>query len=494
MRPMMHTSRRDWRLFALIGLALAGLLVYTLLTLRFPIETSLRLPRSHVGSLTQHRWTMALMLACAGIALHSSYIAAVMLCWDASGVERLLPIVWGYGVAAAAVLVLLWPVTSTDMFDYIFRGHMAAQYGANPYIVLPNRFRTDTLFVYLGWPNAPSAYGPLWELMSARMAAIGGTSVWSNLLLHKGLAIATFLACGALIARIAGEAGPKARLLGSALWLWSPLAIWEIAAIGHNDGFLVLSLLLAVWATAHGRYNWATAALVIGGLFKFLPFIVLPLVVAHAMRREQPWSRRLVALLEMGAIVFCLTVLSYAPYWEGLATLRNIALREKFLNAAPLSLVTYTLSQWWAIDTVRPRVSLIGSMLLGAGILWQMRQIWRHGRDLRTACFGLLVWYLVIASQWFQPWYVLWLLALLAIKPAREHFGWIETWALSGQASYLLAYFILFWLGWAGNELRGQILYFLIIFVPPLIVWWINRSRQRMQPSPASGSPPVPAA
>jgi hypothetical protein len=122
-----------------------------------------------------------------------------------------------------------------------------------------------------------------------------------------------------------------------------------------------------------------------------------------------------------------------------------------------------------------------------------MWQIWRHNRDLRTACFGLLIWYLVIASQWFQPWYVLWLLALLAIKPSRDQFGWVETWAISGQASYLLAYFILFWLGWPGNQLPGQILYFLVIFVPPLIVWAVTRPRQRPQPTRAGDSSPVPA-
>ncbi len=489
---MMLTGRRDWRPVALIGLAFAGLLIYALLVLRFPIETSLRLPRSHVGSLTNRSVRMALVLACAGIALHGSYIAAVLLCWDAPSVERSLPIVWGYALAAGAVLVLLWPATSTDMFDYIFRGRMSAEYGVNPYLVLPNRFKDDPLYQYLGWPNAPSAYGPLWELMSARMSALGGASAWRNLLLHKGLAVVTFLACGAVIAHIAGEAGRQARLLGSALWLWSPLAIWEIAAIGHNDGFLVLSLLLAVWATAHGRYGWATAALVVGGLFKFLPFIVLPLVAAHAMRHEPTWPRRLLVLAQMALITIGLSVIAYAPYWEGLATLRNITLREKFLNAAPLSVITYSLSQWWSIDVVRPLVSRLGSTLLATGILWQVWHIWQHGRDLRTACFGLLVWYLVIASQWFQPWYVLWLLALVAIRPVRAQFGWVETWALSGQASYLLAYFFLFWLDWRGNELRGQILYFLIIFVPPLIVWSLSRGR-RATASPAGGSAPVPA-
>jgi hypothetical protein len=88
----------------------------------------------------------------------------------------------------------------------------------------------------------------------------------------------------------------------------------------------------------------------------------------------------------------------------------------------------------------------------------------------------------VIASQWFQPWYVLWLLALLAVRPARVHFGWIETWAVSGQASYLLQFFILFWLKWPTKRLPAQILYFLLIFVPPLVVGGITYQRRRSLP------------
>ena len=479
---MDHIIQRDRRPFILLGLALIGLQVYVLLVLRFPIEPYLHVPRSSVGSLTRRSPHVALLLACAGLTLHGSYVAAILLCWRAGAGGRLLPIIWGYALAAGAVLILLWPVTSTDMFDYIFRGRMAAHYDANPYIILPNRFKDDPLFRYLGWPNAPSAYGPLWELMSARMAALGGTSVWRNVLLHKGLALLTFLICGVVIGRMAREAGPHTRLIGSALWLWSPLAIWEIAAIGHNDGFLILSMLLAIWAVTRGRHRWAAVALVIGALFKFLPLILLPLVAVHGIRRRDTWPQRLRLLVEIGAIAASLIVLAYLPYWEGWGTLRNIALREKFLNAAPLSVVTYTLSQWWHINTIRPIISRLGTALLAAGMLWQLWHICRYGRDVRTACFGLLTWYLIIASQWFQPWYVLWLLALLAVRPSHKHFGWIEAWALSGQASYLLQYFILYWLGWKGNELRGQVLYLVLIFLPPLLVWSAVHWRRRSSP------------
>lgn len=474
----------------LLGLASASLLVYVALVQRFPLLRYLDVPRANAGSITNRSPSAALLLLVGGVMLHAAYSVAVLQCWSTEPRERRLrPLVWGYALIAGLVLVAIWPVTSTDVFDYLFRGRMAAQYGANPYILPPNRFNNDPLFRYVGWPNAPTAYGPLWELMSGRMAALGGASVLRNVLLHKALALATFLLCGWVLERMTRVRGPQAQMLASTLWLWSPLALWEIVAAGHNDGFLILSLLLAIWATTNGRHRWAATALVVGALFKFLPLILLPLVVVHGMRRRETWPSRLRLAMEIGVISGVLIVLAYVPFWDGFATLDNIGLREKFLNAAPLALLTFGLSTQLPGDAVRAAVSRFGSVLLLGGILWQMWHIWR-GRDLTRASLGLLAWYLIFASQWFQPWYVLWLLALLALRPSRALFAAIETWAISGQASYLLQYFGLTWLGWRGNELPGQVLYFLVIFVPPLIVFaitqWHRRPREDIQSVPAT--------
>jgi hypothetical protein len=464
-------------------LGLAGLLVYAALVLRFPISRYAAIPRASVSSATNGSPTAAFLIACAGILLHATYVAAVLLCWRSERGERwAMPLLWGYALAAAALLMLLWPVNSTDLFDYIFRGRMAAAYGDNPYLVLPNRHRNDPLFNFIGWPNAPSAYGPLWELISARLSAIGGTSIQLNLFLQKGLALLTFLLCGVVIVLMDRPDGDGNRLLSGAIWLWSPLALWEIVGMGHNDGLLVLSMLLALWAVSRGHYRWATVALVTGALFKFLPAILLPLVFVHGARRES-WPARFRLAVEMGLIAAVMVVLAYLPYWQGWNTLSNITVREKFLNAAPLAILTHTLSQWWSIDMVRPKVASAGSALLAVGLLWQMWHIWRYGRDLRTAFFGVLAWYLIVASQWFQPWYVLWLLALVAVRPARDTFGWVEAWALSAQSSYLLQFFFLRWLKWPGNQLPAQRLYLLMIFGPPLVVWGIQRWRRPSRPA-----------
>jgi hypothetical protein len=209
-------------------------------------------------------------------------------------------------------------------------------------------------------------------------------------------------------------------------------------------------------------------------------------------------------------------VLLYAPYWDLPATfaqldpgdklgaiwrgrertLRNIAVREGFLNASPLAVLSYLLREPLSLNLinavlstlslpradandVRAVISSLGTALLGLGLLWQCWQVWFHRRTMHIAFTGLLLWYLIGGSQWFQPWYVLWLLALIALRPQRHKIGWLLAWMMTAQASYLLQYLLLPNLRISGQSLQAQVYYLLLIYPLPLIVWLLSRRSPR---------------
>lgn len=505
-QPHSAAQRRATTLFMFV--LVAGAAIYTVLAWHYRLVPTLPKLRAQVGSLSKGSWTAATYLALAGIALHGLYVLGGLICWRIVPTQRVIYAVWFGAAAVAVILISIYPVTSTDIFDYLFRGRIAAHYGQNPYIALPNQFKKDPLFATIGWPNAPSAYGPLWEMLSQALAMVGGASLLLNVLLHKTVGVLTYLLCGGAIWRITRASGRHMQLLGSYLWLWSPLTIWEILAAGHNDGLLILSVLLGIWACERGYTRWAVLALTVGTLLKFLPVILLPLVVVYGMRSLTTWRARLRLLAESVVLFGVVTVLAYWPYWAGPQTLHNIAVREEFATSAPLAVLSYGLReagvlQWinatlQALGLPHPAnghdvmaaVSRSGSALLALGLTWQLWQIWRNGRGIARAVFGLLLWYLVLGSQWFQPWYVLWLLGLLALRPERRTWAWISVWALAGQASYLLQFFgqpyLFRQLGatWGGQRFATQALYGIIIFLPPLLVWgigwlWSRRRRSR---------------
>lgn len=497
----------------LIGLGMTVL--YTALTALFFLPPLLPRARVTIGTITNRSTTGLLMLTLTGITLYTLYIAGAILLSRQALHKRSMLIVWGGAILMSGILLWCYPVTSTDLFDYQFRSRMSVVYSANPYLVLPNQFKSDPFFRYLGWPNAPSAYGPLWEDLSWLLVWIGGNSLLSNVLLYKLLAIAAHLLSGAVICAIVRD--PRRRLLGTYLWLWSPLALWEFAAVGHNDGLLVLSLVLAIWAVQYDRHWAAVLALTGGALFKFLPAIFLPLVVLHWMRRRETWPERGRVFGLSLLLFFVPLILLYAPYWDLPATfaqldldgklaaiwqgrertLRNMAVREGFLNASPLAVISYLLREPTSLNAinavlrglslpqadandVRAAVSGIGSGLFGLGLLWQSWNVWFRRREMQTAFFSLLLWYLLGGSQWFQPWYVLWLLALVALRPHPQSFGWLIAWMMMAQASYLLQYIILPNLGVSGQSLQAQVYYLLLIYLLPLIVWLLGwRSTHR---------------
>ncbi len=485
---------------------LIPLLIYAYFAWRYRLPATLRPLRANIGALNQYRWSYALWVGTLGLALHGCYLAGALWCWRHAADRRTIWVVWGGATLAGLALVAMFPVTSTDIFDYLFRGRIAAAYGKNPYIDLPNQFKADPLFGTIGWPNAPSAYGPLWELLSRGLATLGGATVLPNVLLHKALALATYLGCGALIWRIGQPHGRQHQLIGSYLWLWSPLALWEIVGAGHNDGLMVASVLLAVWAVERGHISWAVVALTVGTLFKFLPIILLPAVVVYGLRQQRTWRARLGLALSSLAIFAALTAAAYWPFWAGPKTFQNITIRSAFVTGAPLAVVSYFLRQAPQLaeinrllaalhlpspttaDEVRLGVNAAASGLLMLGLVWQLTNIWWRGRSIWAATFGLLLWYLTLGNQWFQPWYVLWLIGLVAIRPDRRRWSWLSAWALAGQASYLLQFFIAPRLGktnpaaWSGQSVLVQSLYCVLIFTPPLVVWaagalWAQKKR-----------------
>lgn len=505
-------SQRSPAMLRLV-LILGGMLaLYIVLTGQFWLPALVERSRVTIGTLTNRSFSGASQFVLAGITLHALYVVGALLLWHASEQRALQRLVWLGAILTTLVLLWAYPVTSTDLFDYIFRARMTVNHDANPYLVLPNEFKTDPLYRYIGWPNAPSAYGPLWEAVSRLLAWLGGSALLPTVLLYKALAAAAFLLCGATIQAIAR--GPQTKLLGSYIWLWNPLAVWEFAAIGHNDGFLILALLLALYAAQHQRFGLAVLALVGGALFKFLPVIFIPLVVLAWLRavEDGAWLRRGQIVVQTGLLCLLPTALLYTAYWDlptnfaqlGIAdqltaiwqgrttTLRNVAVREGFLNASPLAVLSYQLQSsaslaqinaigralgWPAAGSgdVRAAVSTFGSLLLASGILWQSWQVWYRRRPLQAAFFGLMLWYVVGSSQWFQPWYVLWVLGLFALQPTRASFGWLTAWALMAQASYLLQYIVLPNLKLSGQTLQAQIYYLLLIYPLPLLVWLLVR-------------------
>jgi hypothetical protein len=339
--------------------------------------------------------------------------AIVYLRAVAEATEDQLPILCAGAVAIHLAAALALPLTSNDLFSNLAYGRMLVR-GQNPYLVGPIALgEGDGTLAFVGrrWAGAPFAYGPLLAGLDALVGRAG--SVLGAALAFK----AAFLCCSLLGIAAAFRfcrsryAGPQpARAF--VLFAWCPLIAWELTAQAHNDGMMVLALLLFVVAARSGRDFLALAFLTAAFYSKFAAAPVLGLFLVWQARRS---LRRAAA---MAAIVALVGVALFAPFWAGSETLRGPLIAaggggyeratRSFIALADLGAELISKeARFWSYSAL----SWAGRLLL----LWLAVRFARRARSLESVLTGSILWlgaYDVLATAWFHPWYATWLVPL----------------------------------------------------------------------------------
>lgn len=459
--------------------------------------------------------------------------AAHALAWW--GARRLATSAVGPILALSALfqltLAFVYPVVAADVFNYLLQGRLLALHGLNPLTATPASAAADPWLRYSAFPQLQLAYGPVWVWLAALIAALTPANLLAALLGVKALAIAANLANSLLIYRIAARLRPAAALPALVFYAWSPLVLFETVANAHNDGVMATPLLLAIWLVVRGgrRALLAPAALTVAALVKYAPVILLPPVVLAAWqaaragepgsrgaggmrphpnlsqrkRGEAPWPARVpvsggaprpapapaereraggeggapapplprspAPLLLLGlALSGLLAALAYAPFWAGPATLAGVGRQAAETTTSLVAVLAASQAAGWSKETW----VTVGRLAAGAILLLVM--LWRRPATAAAApaaAFDLLLAQLLVATFWFQPWYLVPLLGLAAASADR----WRQTvgfvFGVSATASYLV-YFYLWVTPWWGTLSQPQVqaLAAAVVYLPPLLL------------------------
>jgi alpha-1,6-mannosyltransferase len=351
---------------------------------------------------------------------------------------------WGLWVAlgGAAVmgltLALLPSLPSDDVFSYILYGRISAVHNANPLIATPADFPNDPFLSLVYWQTTRSVYGPVWLGLSdvvTRLAQALGGSLAVYVALFKLVGLLAHLANVALVWAILGRIGqltPGRRLAGTLFYAWSPLCLLEFSASAHNDAVMLTFLLLGIYALTRG---WEVAGLALIGLAiatKLTPVALLPLFGSYVAWRERAagatWARVARELAWRAGVVALTLIVTVAPLWAGPKTLGALLFSPpaQQLDNSLIEAVSWPL-RWLAqgalglsVDQARAVVETglkaLALVVFAALWLWEFRRTRTLGGTL-TAWGWALLWYALVASGWFWPWYVTWVVALAAVAP-----------------------------------------------------------------------------
>ena len=395
-------------------------------------------------------------------------------------------VILGFGALFAFTLMWLYPVTATDLFQYVLRARVGVVYGANPMSVPPSSFPSDPLLPFAGeWKDIVSPYGPAWELLAAGVARLGFTGAVSGTLAYKGVAFLGYLACLWLLNRGACRRGrPVGDARGLLLFAWNPLVLVQGVGNGHND-LVMLSWLLAgiiFWqrrCDAGRAANWliASAAVALAALTKASAVLMGLLLAVDVVRAQITWWRRFLVMGGMAAVAVALALLAYLPFWPPWQSIAGVL--DEMSNR-----YTYTISamlRLWLRELLPPQaawdVPRATGMLLFLGVLvWTMVQLWRRRLDLASAGFLVYFAYLVGGAS-YRIWYPLWLVPLAALSPAPAARWRAILICLTSELSLVFFYFVWRWYWPDASWLQMHLLVVPWQFGIPLVLPILCRQR-----------------
>lgn len=346
----------------------------------------------------------------------------------------------GMGLTLAGI----YPVAALDLFDYLLYGRLAVYWGANPLAEPPARYPGEPLVSYSYWPNEPSVYGPLWQIVSERLTLAVQGQLLEGLYAFKLLAVVAALLTTVLIWATLRRTRPELAAAGAVLYGWNPLQQFEAAGNGHNDALMVLFLVLAVLLLTT-RWRFLAVPAFAGGLLVKVTLAPLaPLFGLAPLVAGTSWRGRLRDTTAGLLLASLLVAALYAPYWEGRASLPFLD-RGGWFTASPATLVRELFRTWYDLEQAGKLAALLcGATFAGLAAILLSRFTARQARQspaalapavVRTA-HQLFFAYLVIACLWWQPWYLLVLLALAALSGSPSLAVRANLFCIGGLLSY----------------------------------------------------------
>lgn len=314
-------------------------------------------------------------------------------------------------VAAAVFRLTAWPLFpafSNDIFRYHWEGKLQAEGRANPYLVTPNdpawKHLRDETYPQVVLPEFKTIYGPVIELEQwGVFAALRNLPPFSRVFWFKlPSAIFDLLTVLGIVLWLHARGDPVERVL---VYAWCPLPVFEFWINGHNDSLLICFMVLALWLEASGRFGWSAAALAMAVATKLWPAILWPCLFF----RKQSWKSALWAgpVLALLAAPYIADVVENAQYasgflggWRNNDSIYGLVLSLSHGDLYRAKYATFALLALVVLFALLKKLSFDGAALVLTGAL------------------------LAISAN-VHPWYLTWILPLLAVHTAAPLLLWV---------------------------------------------------------------------
>lgn len=315
--------------------------------------------------------------------------------------------------------ILLWqtfPFNATDLYRYVIRGRIQSVYCENPFATPPHQFPEDPFADFAGeWADATSPYGPAWELTAGFLTRLSGENLLMGLLLFKGLAAVIFLVNTILIWLLLAGQKTAVRATYTLLWAWNPALLLVFVADGHNDGLMLLWLLLGLLLSRRGHTTIGFLVMLLAPLTKPIAILALPFFFLAAIRLMPDWKTRakFIVSISLGAIALITVV--FLPFGSPLDLVERLLREITNVPGFSLAVMVLFVTQFFSQAATMPLLSTIGAVLMITAVflgIWLLWRTWQGRSPLRSTAdiFGVYILQALSFRIWYAAWPFPWLL------------------------------------------------------------------------------------
>jgi hypothetical protein len=374
---------------------------------------------------------------------------------------RFLGILWAGAVLFRALILMVSPDLSDDLYRYLWDGRVLGS-GINPYRFTPLASELealrDTHWNQINNPGLPTIYPPLLMLVFTVAGWFSHSVVgW------KLVCVLFDLGTGFFLVRALRNLGRSG--LWGLIWLWHPLVVVEFAGNGHADVVGIFLVAMAFWFWTRSRWLGAGTVLTLAGLVKFLPWVALPALIPRLR-----WKWFLLPLL---------VAAFYLPFQMGGVN----ALGSLGVFAAKWRSNDFVFG--FLLGTDDPgepdllRAKRIGAVLVAIVWMWQLVR-----RRSLPSVYAWSVGAILLVSPVVHPWYVLWLLPAAVLLP---HPAW-WIWSLTVFLAYAPLSDRRAGGVWEESMVIKTLEYLPVLLLVPVQLWWERKAGPENETPASPGS------
>lgn len=244
----------------------------------------------------------------------------------------------------SVLFALIIPYTSTDVYSYIANGWSDSHYHENPYYKSVGQVSDEYQVrdqmqnkVANCWRYETVVYGPLWTLICKILTGISFGNIDVALAIFKGTNLIVHLINCLLVWKITHK--KKFVLIYGA----NPAILFESLSNVHNDVFIVLFILLAIYfVTKKKNLLLSVAFVAMATAIKYLGILILPFIILYYVR-EKSIPEKIKYCILYGLEFIVILVGFYAIYVRDLNIFAGLFIQQAKYNRSIMLVFYYLL-------------------------------------------------------------------------------------------------------------------------------------------------------